>query len=141
MVVLRIAGSKLSLLKLFLDQNLIPPFYNLLRFFCFLMLQTTMSAILWIMDANKDVSIRLGVFFCACLVGYQLNSDNKTCSGEIEKTETICKNSKLIKPLAEQWYENGWYYCNKIIFCCWVSPFTHCFKVARLVNLNIVFTD
>ena len=28
-----------------------------------------------------------GSFYCACLVGYQLNGDNKTCSGEIDKIE------------------------------------------------------
>ena len=77
-----------------------------------------------------------GSFFCTCLVGYQLNGDNKTCSGKIEKTETMWKFSKILtKPLAEQWYENDWYYCNKIIFCCWASPYallktliTQCFK-------------
>ena len=28
-----------------------------------------------------------GSFFCACRGGYQLNVDNKTCSGIIERTE------------------------------------------------------
>ena len=28
-----------------------------------------------------------GSFYCACRVGYQLNVDNKTCSGKKERTE------------------------------------------------------
>ena len=61
-MVLRRPASNWSLLYIFFGPELKSTILQFITFFCFLMLQTTMSAILRIMDANKDVSIRVGVF-------------------------------------------------------------------------------